>query len=443
MTHEAGKPSSAHAGTPREAQKAKVAKIARFARFARFTKTATTDNITKRPGRGRRRAIRFIVLFVVYVLSMLTAYRYAINTEVNMWYLYHVARNTAALLNLTGHHGEVKPPTPPYSVERTRNELKVWRSGDVGPRFTSVNAVDALVNTSRNWKIAATSSDPENRLYIRARFLPDWLMLLDKGDGTATLDAISSPDAQGNHVVELVVIDDEGLSDSQTLTIRVGTRGSPSQGVEDRDDGPVQLSAWERWLHQAYTYLRNGESLQERGPLVHFVARQGLNARIKETHQQVARLSRNDTITPAEKEKRKAKLKARLDTLYAKKASYPKGEKRTAASEDKIQDFILVPDCGAIPSISIFIAAVLAFPAPWRKRLVGIAAGVPILYVVNLFRVSVLAFIGAFDSTPGQQWFRFTHEYVWSGIFIIFVVMVWMGWIEFVVSKRRQWKRRQ
>ena len=86
--------------------------------------------------------------------------------------------------------------------------------------------------------------------------------------------------------------------------------------------------------------------------------------------------------------------------------------------------------------MSIFVAAIVAFPTRIWKRLLGLAGGVPILYSVNLGRLSMLAIIGAYDDSPGQKWFTFIHEYVWQGVFIIFVVAVWLAWVEFVVGRR-------
>lgn len=103
------------------------------------------------------------------------------------------------------------------------------------------------------------------------------------------------------------------------------------------------------------------------------------------------------------------------------------------ASEDQPFIFRVVPDCGAIPSLSIYIAAVLAFPVAFRKRILGVLLGVPILYGVNIMRLTCLAFIGAW--TNGGEVFKFSHEVVWQGVFIIFVVGVWLAWVEFVVRR--------
>lgn len=90
--------------------------------------------------------------------------------------------------------------------------------------------------------------------------------------------------------------------------------------------------------------------------------------------------------------------------------------------------FIVVPSCGAIEIMVIFFAAVIAFPATWRHRAWGLALGLPLMYLVNIFRLACLACLGALDQ--GGEWFTFVHEYVWQAVYVIFVVLVWMAWVE-------------
>lgn len=90
--------------------------------------------------------------------------------------------------------------------------------------------------------------------------------------------------------------------------------------------------------------------------------------------------------------------------------------------------FIVVPSCGAIEVMAIFIAAVIAFPTKWRHRVQGILAGLPLMYVINILRLVCLACLGALDQ--GGAWFTFVHEYVCQASYVVFVVLVWMAWVE-------------
>jgi len=79
----------------------------------------------------------------------------------------------------------------------------------------------------------------------------------------------------------------------------------------------------------------------------------------------------------------------------------------------------------------------VAFPTLLWKRLAGVLAGVPLLYIVNIFRLSTLAVIGAYVD---RETFEFAHEVVWQGIYLVFVVALWLGWMELIVRPRRRAK---
>lgn len=147
-------------------------------------------------------------------------------------------------------------------------------------------------------------------------------------------------------------------------------------------DSDAPLSAWEFWRHSAEQAIRQGYGLSEHGPSVFFIARDG---------------------TP-------------------------------------IREFTfrIVPGCGAIPSMAIYLSAVLAFPAAWRKKLTGIACGLLVLSGINLGRLVVLAHIGAYDSTETHRWFTFAHEYVFQAVFMLFVGAVWLVWVEWVRQKQEK-----
>ena len=83
--------------------------------------------------------------------------------------------------------------------------------------------------------------------------------------------------------------------------------------------------------------------------------------------------------------------------------------------------------------MAIFCAAVIAFPATVKEKLLAVGVGIPVLYVVNVLRLACLAFIGAFIKS--RDVFHFAHIYVWQTVFIIFVVIMWLFWIEKVVKK--------
>ncbi|NJL71552.1 MAG: hypothetical protein HC888_08000 [Candidatus Competibacteraceae bacterium] len=76
----------------------------------------------------RHRTARFIGVFVVSVLVLLTAYRYSMNAPVNDWYLFHVAGHTAWALDKIGDRAELENQLRnAEDPRRVRADLEAWK----------------------------------------------------------------------------------------------------------------------------------------------------------------------------------------------------------------------------------------------------------------------------------------------------------------------------
>ena len=81
--------------------------------------------------------------------------------------------------------------------------------------------------------------------------------------------------------------------------------------------------------------------------------------------------------------------------------------------------------CDALEPSWLFSAAVLAFPATWRRRLFGILVGVSLILTLNLVRIVSLYFFGV--HTPA--FFEIIHLEVWPVLFIIAALCTWLTWV--------------
>lgn len=88
--------------------------------------------------------------------------------------------------------------------------------------------------------------------------------------------------------------------------------------------------------------------------------------------------------------------------------------------------------CNGVEAMLIFLAAVLAFPAPWRARLLGLALGVVAIQAVNLVRVVALYLTGAYF----PSWFDASHTVVWQTVVILFSVLLWIVWANRLAAPR-------
>jgi exosortase H (IPTLxxWG-CTERM-specific) len=81
--------------------------------------------------------------------------------------------------------------------------------------------------------------------------------------------------------------------------------------------------------------------------------------------------------------------------------------------------------CNGIEATIVLLAAVLAFPAPWRHKLVGLAAGIVAVQGLNIVRIVSLFYLGQWD----RQWFEWAHLYAWQALIMLDVLVVWLIWV--------------
>lgn len=81
--------------------------------------------------------------------------------------------------------------------------------------------------------------------------------------------------------------------------------------------------------------------------------------------------------------------------------------------------------CTGLLPAAFLAVAVLAVPASGRRKLAGIALGVPLVFLLNLARLVSLFYIGV--SYPGA--FTLMHQLVWEAVVAGFVVGYWLWWM--------------
>jgi exosortase H (IPTLxxWG-CTERM-specific) len=87
--------------------------------------------------------------------------------------------------------------------------------------------------------------------------------------------------------------------------------------------------------------------------------------------------------------------------------------------------------CNGLEAMVILLAAMVAFPAPWRARLAGLALGAAAIQVVNLVRVVALFLTGAYL----PRFFDTSHTVVWQSLVILSAVLIWVFWAQRVAPR--------
>ncbi|MBP8131693.1 MAG: archaeosortase/exosortase family protein [Candidatus Hydrogenedentes bacterium] len=346
-----------------------------------------TPGPAPRGGRSWVQMVTFFVVFVVIVLGLLIGYRYVIDTLANDWYLFQVARHTAWTLDHIGHEGSLEGDTRSGpAAARTRASLAAWDRGENAPSEADIAAASEAPLTP--WEVfrfrLGRQIGTHNPAEIRAT-LEAW----DRGESQPAAEAVQA------------------------------ASGAP-------------LSLWEQYRFRRQKSQREGRST---GPRVWFVLRPGLETGLRDINQQIESIRDNRGPESTEPSREESVLEEQAAALQARLQTVRKESPRSAEL-GRYFVFIVVPECGAIEVMAIFLAAVIAFPTRWWKRFVGLVAGLPIMYLVNVLRLSCLAVVGALDVTPDRWVFSFAHEYVWQTVYIVFVVAVWLVWIEYVVRRK-------
>jgi exosortase H (IPTLxxWG-CTERM-specific) len=81
--------------------------------------------------------------------------------------------------------------------------------------------------------------------------------------------------------------------------------------------------------------------------------------------------------------------------------------------------------CNGIEATAIFFATILGFPAPWKNKLLGLALGYPLIYLINILRIAALFIIGY----KMPQIFETVHYYYAQAFVILATVCVWLLWV--------------
>jgi exosortase H (IPTLxxWG-CTERM-specific) len=81
--------------------------------------------------------------------------------------------------------------------------------------------------------------------------------------------------------------------------------------------------------------------------------------------------------------------------------------------------------CNGVEATLVLLAAMLAFPASWRRKALGLAAGIVAVQGLNVVRVISLFYIGQWN----RDVFEWAHLYVWQALIMLDVLIVWLLWV--------------
>lgn len=86
----------------------------------------------------------------------------------------------------------------------------------------------------------------------------------------------------------------------------------------------------------------------------------------------------------------------------------------------------VIEGCNAVSVMILFASFVLAFAKAWKKTTLFIFTGLVIIYLVNLIRLVILAFVYA----DYKEYITISHDILFPAIIYGAVVLLWLYWIK-------------
>lgn len=81
--------------------------------------------------------------------------------------------------------------------------------------------------------------------------------------------------------------------------------------------------------------------------------------------------------------------------------------------------------CNGIEATIVLLAAILAYPAPWKNKTLGLLIGILAVQGLNIVRIISLFYLGQWNQTV----FEWAHLYIWQALIMLDVLIVWLIWL--------------
>lgn len=88
--------------------------------------------------------------------------------------------------------------------------------------------------------------------------------------------------------------------------------------------------------------------------------------------------------------------------------------------------------CNGIEAVVFLVAAILAFPATWRQRVVGLVAAIAVIQILNLIRVVTLFLINRYK----PNLFELFHIAIWQTVIGGAAIALFYVWTTRVHAQR-------
>jgi len=93
----------------------------------------------------------------------------------------------------------------------------------------------------------------------------------------------------------------------------------------------------------------------------------------------------------------------------------------------------IIPACVGWFGLFAVSALIIAYPASIKKKATGLIISLPIMYTVNILRLTTTISIGYYK---GLRALAFVHDFLWKTVLVTSAFALWLLWIWFIVEKK-------
>jgi exosortase H (IPTLxxWG-CTERM-specific) len=94
----------------------------------------------------------------------------------------------------------------------------------------------------------------------------------------------------------------------------------------------------------------------------------------------------------------------------------------------------ILAGCNGVEAMIVLVAGMLAYPAPWKHRIAGLAVGIAAIQALNLVRIASLFYLGQWN----REVFEWAHLYAWPVLIMIDALVVWLVWLRMLPPEPRE-----
>lgn len=88
--------------------------------------------------------------------------------------------------------------------------------------------------------------------------------------------------------------------------------------------------------------------------------------------------------------------------------------------------------CNGVEAVLVLVAAMLAFPAPFTFKLLGMVSGFFAVELLNIVRIISLFYLGQWN----QNIFEWAHLYIWQALIMLDVLVIFLLWLRLLPTEQ-------